>query len=74
MKLNQRTKVRFINCSMHIVKNQFFHINKYRININTKKCDEKIGFISCGFYDNIDIEICVKKDSMKCPYRFNTKI
>ena len=57
-------------------KNNSFYaeISKYYfyqgINIKTKKCDEKIGFISCGFYENLDIEICVKKDLMKCPYKF----
>ena len=58
------------------MKNNSFYaeISKYYfyqgINLKTKKCDEKIGFISCGFYENIDIEICVKKDLIKCPYKF----
>ena len=65
------------NYSIYKWKNNSFYaeISKYYfnqgININNKKCDEKIGFISCGFYDNIDIEICVKKDLVKCPYKFN---
>lgn len=64
------------NYNIYKWKNSSFYaeISKYYfyqgINLKTKKCDEKIGFISCGFYDNIDIEICVKKDLMKCPYKF----
>ena len=64
------------NYNIYKWKNNSFYaeISKYYfyqgINPKTKKCDEKIGFISCGFYENIDIEICVKKDLMKCPYKF----
>ena len=64
------------NYNIYKWKNSSFYaeISKYYfyqgINLKTKKCDEKIGFISCGFYDNLDIEICVKKDLMKCPYKF----
>ena len=69
-------KVNNNNYNIYKWKNNSFYaeISKYYfyqgINIKTKKCDEKIGFISCGFYENIDIEICVKKDFMKCPYKF----
>ena len=69
-------KVNNNNYNIYKWKNNSFYaeISKYYfyqgINIKTKKCDEKKGFISCGFYENIDIEICVKKDLMKCPYKF----
>ena len=74
-KLNQTNSK---NYSIYKWKNNYIYaeMSKYYfyqgININTKKCDEKTGYISCRFYDNLDIEICVKKDLMKCPYKFKT--
>ena len=64
------------NYNIYKWKNNSFYaeLSKYYffqgINLKTKKCNEKLGFISCGYYDNIENEICIKKDLMKCPYKF----
>ena len=63
-----------MNYSIYKWKNNSFYveISKYYfhqgINPKTKKCDEKLGFISCGFYDDINTEICAKRELMNCPY------
>ena len=63
-----------MNYSIYKWKNNSIYIEKSKyyfyqgINNKTKKCDEKLGFISCGYYDNIKSEICVKNDLKNCPY------
>ena len=52
-----------------------YYINQ-GINLKTQKCDEKLGFISCGIYENINTntEICVKNNSMNCPFKISNNI
>ena len=54
------------NNSLYVeVSKYYFHQG---INPKTKKCDEKLGFMSCGYYDDINGEICTKRELMNCPY------
>ena len=54
------------NNSLYVeVSKYYFHQG---INPKTKKCDENLGFISCGFFDDINAEICTKRELMNCPY------
>lgn len=54
------------NNSIYLEKSKYYYYQG--INNKTKKCDEKLGFISCGYYDNIKSELCVKNDLKNCPY------
>lgn len=54
------------NNSIYIEKSKYYFYQG--INPLTNKCDDKLGFISCGFYDIISSEICVKKELNNCPY------
>jgi hypothetical protein len=52
-----------------------YYINQ-GINPKTKKCDTQLGFISCGLYENINLEtteICIRNHSMKCPFKIKNK-
>lgn len=55
--------------------NKFIYANISRYYLNqginpvTKKCAKDLGFISCGFYENINNEICIKNKTMKCPLK-----
>ena len=63
------------NYTIYKWENKYIYANISRyylnqgINPTTNKCDVNLGFISCGFYDNINAEICIKKNSMKCPLK-----
>ena len=48
-----------------------YYINQ-GINPKSKTCDNQLGYISCGFHENINqesIEICIRNHSMKCPFK-----
>lgn len=63
------------NYSIYKWNNNLIYINISRYYINqginpkTKKCDIQLGYISCGFHENINLVICIRNNSMKCPFK-----
>ena len=51
--------------------------NKYYlyqgINPITKKCYEEKGFYSCGFFEDIQLDFCVKNTD-NCPLKLSQKL
>ena len=58
-------------------KNIYLDSNKYYlfqgINPKTKKCDEEKGFYSCGFFEDIQLDFCVK-NADNCPLKLSNKL
>ena len=43
------------------------------INPITKKCNEEKGFYSCGFFEDIQVDFCVK-NADNCPLKLSNKL